>query len=71
VLKTNLGLREFYRELAGLYLRLYSPLRILNHPPATLPPIRPGIIVKSMVSSIVNYRRIRNGYRQHPGKKKP
>lgn len=64
VLPTRLGEREFYRQLARLYWRTYSPARALRVRPNTPPPATPRKLARSLWAGASMYYRIRNGYRR-------
>jgi hypothetical protein len=66
VLPTRLSLREFYRQLARLYWRTYSPFRALRVRPNTPPPVTPRKLAANLWAGFQMYRRIRNGYRLGP-----
>jgi radical SAM superfamily enzyme YgiQ (UPF0313 family) len=63
VLPTRLNQREFYRELANLYIRSYSPFRALRSKSGTRFRIRPWHLTTALVSAARNYLSIRNSYR--------
>ena len=65
VLPTRLGEREFFRQLARLYWRTYSPLRALRVSPCTPPPASPAKLARNLWAGLRMYRRIRNGYRRN------
>ncbi len=63
VLPTKLNRRDFYRNLANLYIRAYSPLRALRSKSRTGFPLRPWHLTKALVNAVRNYLSIRNSYR--------
>ncbi|MGA9363272.1 MAG: radical SAM protein [Bacteroidota bacterium] len=63
VLPTKLNRRDFYRNLANLYIRAYSPLRAFRSKPRTGFPLRPWHLTKALVNAVRNYLSIRNSYR--------
>lgn len=84
VLPTRLGEREFFRQLARLYWRTYSPFRAARVRPSTPPPVTLGKLARNLWVGLRMYRRIRNGYRmpsagrelsgvgnEHPGPPQP
>lgn len=66
VLPTRLAPRRFFRELARLYVRTYSPLRLLRVRPHVLPPPAPRDLMRSLSAGLRNYWRVRNAYRDLP-----
>ena len=63
VVPTRLQEREFFRRLAGLYWRSYSPFRVLRLKPRTGPPLAPRYIARTLLVAARNYRAIRNAYK--------
>jgi len=61
VLPTRLGEREFYRQLARLYWRTYSPARAIRVRPNWPPPVTPRKLLRSLWSGARMYYRIKNG----------
>jgi radical SAM superfamily enzyme YgiQ (UPF0313 family) len=66
VLPTRLGEHEFFRQLARLYWRTYSPGRAVRVRPNTPPPATPRKLLRSLWAGAKMYRRILNGYRPGP-----
>ncbi|MDH5196099.1 MAG: B12-binding domain-containing radical SAM protein [Gemmatimonadota bacterium] len=66
VLPTRLREREFFRQLARLYWRTYSPSRALRVRPCTPPPVTLAKLARNLWMGWRMYRRIRNGYRAGP-----
>jgi radical SAM superfamily enzyme YgiQ (UPF0313 family) len=63
VLPTKLDRREFYRNLANLYIRAYSPFRALRSKSRSGFPLRPWHLTKALFNAARNYLAIRNSYR--------
>ncbi|UCC73920.1 MAG: cobalamin-dependent protein [Gemmatimonadota bacterium] len=63
LLPTGLAPREFYSNLARLWLRSYSPVRALRLRPATKPPLTPGRLTQTLVTALRNYYYIRRAYK--------
>ncbi len=63
VLPTRLEEREFFKRLARLYWRSYSPLRALRLRPRTGPPLAPRHVARTLLIAVKNYRAIRNAYK--------
>jgi radical SAM superfamily enzyme YgiQ (UPF0313 family) len=63
VLPTRLGEREFFRQLARLYARTYSPRRAIRVRPSTPPPVTVGKLARNLWVGVKMYRRSRDGYR--------
>jgi radical SAM superfamily enzyme YgiQ (UPF0313 family) len=67
VLPTRLGEREFFRQLARLYWRTYSPRRAMRVKPCMPPPVTLRKLARNLWAGLRMYRRIRNGYRTGRG----
>lgn len=66
VLPTRLAPRTFFRQLARLYARTYSPLRALRARPHVAPPATPQQLIRSLHVGLKTYWRIRNAFRDVP-----
>jgi radical SAM superfamily enzyme YgiQ (UPF0313 family) len=62
VLPTALPPRAFYRQLANLYIRAYSPLRGLRMKPFSGVPISPRTALRTARTALRYYLKIRRGY---------
>jgi radical SAM superfamily enzyme YgiQ (UPF0313 family) len=60
---TRLTPRAFSRNVARLWIKVYSPLRAVRVKPMVKPPISPGRIPRELMTAAKNYRAIKNGYR--------
>jgi radical SAM superfamily enzyme YgiQ (UPF0313 family) len=63
VLPTRLRPRDFCRNLARLWIKVYSPLRAIRVKPAVQPPLSLARIPGELTTALRNYRAIRNGYK--------
>jgi len=62
VLPTTLSPRTFYKQLANLYIRAYSPLRGMRLKPASGVPISPRTALRTARTAVRYYLKIRRGY---------
>ncbi len=63
VLPTRLTQREFCKNLARLWIKAYSPLRVIRLKPTIRPPLSLGRITKTLRTALKNYYSIKNGYK--------
>ncbi len=63
VLPTALPQRKFYRNLANLYIRSYSPLRALRIRPSFKPSLSPGRIIEIVRKGLRNYLNIKKAWK--------
>jgi radical SAM superfamily enzyme YgiQ (UPF0313 family) len=66
VLPTRLRPRDFCKNLARLWIKVYSPLRAIRIKPAVKPPLSLGRIPKELMTALQNYHSIKNGYKAMP-----
>jgi radical SAM superfamily enzyme YgiQ (UPF0313 family) len=70
VLPTRLEKRIFCKYLARLWIRTYSPFRVIRIKPIIRPPLSPGSITKTLLTAWKNYNSIKNGYKHLSTQKK-
>lgn len=63
VLPTQLKPRDFCRNLARLWIKVYSPLRAIRVKPMVKPPLSLWRIPQELMTALKNYHAIKNGYK--------